>query len=104
MQPTGQSDFANLYIPLNFKNAYVSSWNAGRATGAAHEMSVQIAYVANHGTRIDVAQNINLPSIYGQSGAYDPFNVAFGKTAAVTQYFLGYSTNYESLQVQFTRR
>ena len=67
-------------------------------------MSLQIAYVANHGTRIDVAQNINQPSIYGQSAAYDPFNVAFGKTAAVTEYFLGFSTNYESLQVQLTRR
>ena len=25
------------------------------------DSSLQIAYVANHGTRIDVAQNINLP-------------------------------------------
>jgi len=67
-------------------------------------MSLQLAYVANHGTRIDLAQNINLPSIYGQSSAYDPFNVAFGKTAAVTQFFYGASTNYESLQAQLTRR
>ena len=65
---------------------------------------MQVAYVANHGTRIDVAQNINLPSVYGQSAAYDPLNLAFGKTAAVTEYFLGFSTNYESLQVQLTRR
>jgi hypothetical protein len=65
---------------------------------------LQIAYVANHGTRIDVAQNINQPTVYGQSAAFDPFNVAFGKTAAVTEYFLGYSTNYQSLQVQLTRR
>ena len=54
------------------------------------DSSLQIAYVANHGTRIDVAQNINLPSIYGQSATYDPLKLAFGKTAAVTQYFLGY--------------
>ena len=67
-------------------------------------MNLQIAYVANHGTRIDVAQNINQPRVYGQSAAADPFNVLFNKTAAVTQYFLGYSTNYESLQVQLTRR
>ena len=77
----------------------------------AGDMSLQIAYVANHGTRIDVAQNINLPTTYGQNATYDPFNHAadgvtptFGKTAAVTDYFLGFSTNYESLQVQLTRR
>ena len=67
-------------------------------------MSLQIAYVANHGTRIDIAQNINQPRIYGQSGTYDPFNVAFGKTASVTQYFMGFSSNYESMQAQLTRR
>ena len=95
---------SNLLIPTNFKNAYVSSWNAAVQQSFSHNMSLQIAYVANHGTRIDVAQNINQPQIYGQSGTYDPFNVAFGKTATVTQYFMGFSSNYESLQVQFTRR
>lgn len=102
---------ANLYIPLDFKNAYVSSWNAAVQQALPFDMSLQIAYVANHGTRIDSAQNINQPSIYGQNATYDPFNnaadgktVTFGKTAAVTQYFLGYSTNFESLQVELKRR
>jgi hypothetical protein len=100
----GTIGLANLYIPLNFKNAYVSSWNVALQQALPKNMTMQVAYVANHGTRIDVAQNINLPRIYGQSAAYDPLNIAFGKTAAVTQYFLGYSTNYESLQVQLSRR
>jgi len=100
----GTIGLANLYIPLNFKNAYVSSWNAAIQQALPNDMSMQIAYVANHGTRIDVAQNINQPQIYGQSAAYDPFKLAFGKTAAVTEYFLGYSTNYESLQVQLSKR
>ena len=107
----GTLGLANLYIPLNFKNAYVSSWNVVVQQALPGDSTLQVAYVANHGTRIDVAQNINLPSIYGQGAAYDPFNHAadgvtntFGKTAAVTQYFLGYSTNYESLQVEYKRR
>jgi Carboxypeptidase regulatory-like domain len=100
----GTIGLANLYIPLNFKNASVDSWNVVVQQALARNMTFQIAYVANHGTRIDVAQNINYPSIYGQSASYDPFKVAFGKTAAVTQYFLGFSTNYESLQAQLTRR
>jgi hypothetical protein len=102
--PNNTIGLANLYIPLNFKNAYVTSWNAAIQQSLSSDLSLQIAYVANHGTRIDVAQNINLPQIYGQSAAYDPLNIAFGKTASVTEYFLGYSTNYQSLQAQLTRR
>ncbi|WP_263374239.1 TonB-dependent receptor [Granulicella aggregans] len=100
----GTIGLGNLYIPLNFKNAYVSSWNVALQQALPKDMSLQVAYVANHGTRIDVAQNINQPTIYGQSNAYDPLKVAFGKTASVTEYFLGYSTNYQSLQVQLSRR
>jgi Carboxypeptidase regulatory-like domain len=100
----GLIGLANLYIPLNFKNASVSSWNVALQRALPGDSSLQIAYVANHGTRIDVSQNINLPLVYGQSAASDPFNIAFGKTAAVTQFFLGYSTNYQSLQVEFKRR
>jgi hypothetical protein len=100
----GTIGLGNTYVPTNFKNAYVTSWNAAVQQALPGDMSLQIAYVANHGTRIDSAQNINQPSIYGQSAAYDPLNVAFGKTAAVTQYFRGYSSNFESLQTQLTRR
>ena len=100
----GLLGLANLYIPLDFKNPYVSSWNAVMQQALPKDMSLQIAYVANHGTRISQAQNINLPSVYGQGPAYDPLNIAFGKTAAVTKYFYGSSTNYQSLQVQLTRR
>ena len=101
----GTIGLGNLYIPLDFKNAYVSSWNAVVQQALPYDSSLQIAYVVNHGTRIDVAQNINLPTIYGQSAAYDPLNNGPNpKTAGVTEYFLGYSTNYQSLQVQLTRR
>ncbi len=107
----GTLGLANLYIPLNFRNAYVSSWNAVVQQALPGDSTLQIAYVANHGTRIDVAQNINQPTIYGQGANFDPLNHAadgmtptFGKTASVTEYFLGYSTNYQSLQVEYTRR
>jgi len=107
----GTIGLGNLYIPLNFKNAYVTSWNTAVQQALPGDMSLQIAYVANHGTRIDVAQNINLPKIYGQGANYDPLNKAsdgvtptFNKTASVTEYFLGYSTNYQSLQVELKKR
>jgi hypothetical protein len=100
----GTIGLSNLLIPPNFKNASVDSWNFALEQALPKNMSLQIAYVANHGTRIDIAQNINQPTIYGQSGTYDPFKIAFGKTASVTEYFLGFSSNYESLQTQLTRR
>jgi hypothetical protein len=100
----GTIGLSNLLIPLNFKNASVASWNFALEQALPKNISLQIAYVANHGTRIDVAQNINQPRIYGQSATYDPLNVAFGKTASVTQYFMGFSSNYESLQTQLTKR
>ncbi len=96
----GTIGLSNLLIPLQFRNAYVSSWNAAIEQALAHNMSFQIAYVANHGRRIDEAQNINNPSIFGQSGTYDPLNVLSNKTASLTQYFIGDSTNYEFLQAQ----
>ncbi len=102
--PNNTIALANLYIPLNFKNAYVTSWNVAVQQALPQDMSLQIAYVANHGTRIDVAQNINQPQVYGESAAYDPLNLAFGKTASVTQFFLGYSTNFQSLQVELKKR
>jgi hypothetical protein len=100
----GTIGLSNLLIPTDFKNASVDSWNFAVERALPKNISLQAAYVANHGTRIDIAQNINQPRIYGQSNVYDPFNVAFGKTASVTQYFMGFSSNYESLQVQLTRR
>lgn len=91
------------YIPLNFQNPYVDSWNVALQQALPKGFNMQLSYVGNHGTRIGVNQNINLPSALNQGAAGDPFNIAFKKTAAVQQAFLGYSSNYESLQAQLNR-
>lgn len=100
----GSIGLANLYIPKQYPAPYVSSWNVAIQQALPFDTTLQVAYVANHGTRMPAAQNINQPKIYGQSATYDPLNIAFGKTAGVTQYALGFSSNYQSLQVQLTRR
>ena len=102
----GTIGLGNLYIPLNYKNGYVTSWNVAIQQALPKNMSLQIAYVANHGTDNDSEQNINLPRIYGQSATYDPLNtLALGnKTASVNEYSLKYSTNFESLQVELKKR
>jgi hypothetical protein len=77
-------------------------------------MSFQLAYVANHGVHGSVSQNINLPSTYGGGSASDPEYHCVGcpdnngkgpyRTAATNVYFLGFSSNFQSLQAQLIRR
>ena len=98
------------YIPQHYKNPYASSWNVALQQAFPYELSMQIAYVANHGTDISGSQNINLPSFYGGGSASDPENhdangnLTFGRTAATNEYFLGFSSNYQSLQAQLNKR
>jgi len=98
------------YIPLTYKNPYADSWNVALQQALPHDFSFQLAYVANHGTNISGSQNINLPSYYGGGASSDPENhdangnLTFGRTAATNEFFLGFSSNYESLQAQLTKR
>jgi hypothetical protein len=92
------------YIPLNYKNSYANSWNVAVQQALPFNMSLQVAYVANHGTRMPVSQNINLPSTYDGGSNSDPEYASFSRTAATNQFFLNFSSNYESLQTQLTKR
>ncbi len=92
------------YIPLTYKNPYVESWNVAVQQAFRGNLSLQLAYVGNHGVDISGAPNINVPSTYGGGSASDPENVAFGRTAATNQFFIGFSSNYQSLQAQLTKR
>ncbi|KAA6461181.1 TonB-dependent receptor [Acidobacteria bacterium AB60] len=92
------------YIPKNYKNPYATSWNLVVQQSLPHEMSFQIGYVANHGTDISGGQDINLPSTYGGGNASKPEAIAFGRTASTNQFFLGFSSNYESLQTSMEKR
>jgi Carboxypeptidase regulatory-like domain len=93
-----------VYVPKVFKNPYASSWNVVVQQSLPFDMSMQLAYVANHGTDISGAQNINQPSTYGGGAKSDPEFAAFGRTAATNQYFLGFSSNYQSLQTSLQKR
>ena len=93
-------------IPQNYYNPYVMSWNVAVQQAFANDVTMQLAYVANHGVHQPVSQNINLPSTLGGGVASEPQNVplGFGRTAASTAQFLGFSSNYQSLQAQLNKR
>ena len=92
------------YIPPNFKNPYAHSWNVAVERSFRSNLSLQVAYVANHGTHMSSGQNINDPSTYDGGAASDPENATFGRTASTTEYYLGFSSNYQALQSQLTLR
>jgi len=95
---------AYTFIPKGWQNPYVMSWNITIQQALPGQFSLQLGYVANHGVRIASGQNINLANTLGLGNAGLPENIAFGRTAGTTAYFLGFSSNYQSLQAQLTRR
>jgi hypothetical protein len=101
---------AYTYIPKTFKNSYAMAWNMAIQQAFGPNYSLQVAYVGNHGSRMNLSQNINNPSTYGGGNGSMPENSttftggATGRTAATNQFFLGDSSNYHSLQVQLTKR
>jgi hypothetical protein len=60
--------------------------------------------VGGHGVRIATSPNLNAGQVIGAGSAGQPFFAKYGTTAAITQFFAGFSTTYNSLQVKFDRR
>ena len=101
-----------LIVPKNYKNPYVESWNVAVQQALPGNMSFQLAYVANHGVDISGNQNINLPKTFGGGPNSAPeYNCAgcpsnLHRTTSQTSsvIFLGFSSNYQSLQAQLTKQ
>jgi hypothetical protein len=99
------------YVPLDYKNTYVESWNVAIQQALPYDMSLQIAYVGNHGVGIPGNIDINNPTdVYGGGNASKPEYNCVGcpsgvhRTAATQKIFQGFSSNYNSLQVQLNKR
>ena len=93
-----------IYIPLNYHNPYVYSYNLAVQQSLPGNFSLSLAYVGNHGVRIGAANNINLPDRLNCSTACEPLQVKFSHSAGFTQQFIGFSSNYSSLQTTLSRR
>lgn len=99
------------YIPLDYKNPYALSWNVAIQQALPYDMSMQVAYVGNHGVGIPGNIDINNPtSIYGGGNASKPEYNCIGcpsnvhRTASTQKIFQGFSSNYHSLQTQLNKR
>lgn len=99
--PTNQSYFV---IPQNYKNAYVESWNIAVQRALPFGLTLDVAYVGNHG--VDASQveyNLNAGIIPGAGNLGLPEYASFGRTNSTTQYFAQYSSMYNALQVKLNR-
>ena len=98
---------SNIVIPLNYKNPYVESWNFSVQRSLPLHFTLDVAYVGNHGVRTSATYNLNVPTTADQMGIGvngRPEYQQFKRTADTTQYFAGYSSMYNGLQVKLNRR
>lgn len=101
-------------INLNWKNPYLEAWNFAYERTLPGSWVVDVAYVGNHGVHTPIEYNQNAAIVYGLGAAGQPEygpcapcgspNANVGRTAGTTEFFAGYSSNYNALQVKFDHK
>jgi hypothetical protein len=79
----------------------VESWNLSVQQALPVHFTLDAAYVGNHGVRTAAASNINAATVIGLGTKGQP---EYPRTATTTQYWQGFSSMYNALQVKFNRR
>jgi hypothetical protein len=101
-------------INLNWKNPYLESWNLAYERTLPGNWVLDIAYVGNHGIHTPIEYNQNAAAAYGLGAAGQPEygpcaacgspNTNVGRTASTTEFFAGYNSNYNALQVKLDHK
>jgi hypothetical protein len=91
-------------IPLDYREAYVQSWNLAVQRQLPMNFTLEAAYVGNHTVRAPITYDLNAGMIFNAGAAGRPLFQRFGKNTDAVQRYAGYSNNYNSLQVKFDRR
>jgi Carboxypeptidase regulatory-like domain len=101
-------------INLTWKNPYLESWNFAYERTLPGSWVIDIAYVGNHGIHTPIEYNQNAATVYGQGAAGQPEygpcaacgspTANVGRTAGTTEFFVGYSSNYNALQIKFDHK
>ncbi len=91
-------------IPKDYREGYVESWNFAIQRALPNHFTIEASYVANHTVRAPVAFNINHSQTVNSGAAGRPLVLAFNKNQDSIIRYVGYSNNYNSLQVKLDRR
>ncbi len=89
------------WIPTDYSNPYVESWNLSVQQALPAHFTLDVAYVGNHGVRTAASPNINAATVIGLGTKGQP---EFPRTANTVQYWQGFSSMYNALQAKFNRR
>lgn len=96
---------SNLFVVNpNYKNSYVESWNLAVQQSLPGRLTLDVAYVGNHGVDSVVNYNLNAGTIPGAGNAGLPEFPTFGRTASTNLLFAGYSSSYHALQLKLDRK
>jgi hypothetical protein len=88
-------------IPQDYMNPYVESWNFAIEQALPWKFTLDTAYVGNHGVRIPGQFNLNAGQVIGAGTAGQP---EFPRTASSTEFWQGFSSSYNALQVKLNRQ
>jgi hypothetical protein len=82
---------------------YVQSWNVSLQRALPANFSMEVAYVGSHNINDQINLNYNASPRVGCAQACQPFNILYGRTAAVN---IGVGTHqwYNAFQAKFDRR
>jgi hypothetical protein len=106
--PTTGSPCTIMGITQNFKTPYVYFWNLDVQHAFNSKVTLETAYVGNHGSKLagirDVNQNVPALDTTGDEQYGRPFNAAFPFLSFIYQMGNIYKSNYNGLQVTLTGR
>jgi len=106
--PNPDPTTAQYFFPLNYKNPSILQWNVAVQRQLPWNLFLDVAYVGSHGVDIGSEVDLNAGQALGASSngglPMEPYYVKYGITNSITQFFQGFSTSYNSLQVKFDRR
>jgi hypothetical protein len=104
-------------VDQKFHQPYVEAWNLAVERVLPYNFVANVAYVANHGTRIPMQYDLNAaiaPAVDASGNLTKvctveplcqlPGGPQFGRTAATNFLYLGTSSNYNALQAKLNRR
>jgi hypothetical protein len=87
-------------IPQDYLNPYVESWNFAIQQALPWKFTLDTAYVGNHGVRTAGQFNLNAGFLLGAGAAGQP---EFPRTASATEFWQGFSSSYNALQIKLDR-
>ncbi len=93
------------YINANQKFPYVDSYNFTVEHAFRNDLTLSVGYVGNQGRNLNMGWNMNEPIPGpGPNEARQPYFALFGLTQTIFDKCDCESSNYNALQVQFTKR